>query len=133
MSNKTVLFVRALVWLSFVAIPLYATAGMPSVLPEDLQSLTRLTEQAIGRLQAISFFLLAIAVAVVVVQRLWNVIATDLLWLPKLTLGKATILVLLWGTLFIIVLTMISGARELMTPGAWKKEGVTYTLEQNSK
>src|SRR5262249_30092928 len=26
------------------------------------------------------------------------------------------------------VLTMISGARELMTPGAWEKNGVTYRL-----
>src|SRR5262245_44535701 len=30
--------------------------------------------------------------------------------------------------LFVLVLTMISGARELMTPGAWKKEGLTYKL-----
>ena len=34
-----------------------------------------------------------------------------------------------WGSLFVLVLTMISGARELMTPGAWKKDGITYVLE----
>lgn len=33
-----------------------------------------------------------------------------------------------WGLLFVVVLTMISGARELLTPGAWEKVGVTYRL-----
>jgi hypothetical protein len=32
------------------------------------------------------------------------------------------------GLLFVLVLTMISGARELMTPGAWEKRGLTYRL-----
>jgi len=27
------------------------------------------------------------------------------------------------------VLTMISGARELMTPGAWEKDGAIYRLK----
>ncbi len=35
---------------------------------------------------------------------------------------------IIWGLLFVLVLTMISGARELMTPGAWEKEGFTYVL-----
>src|SRR5262249_48621361 len=48
--------------------------------------------------------------------------------LPRLSYGKALGLVSLWGLLFVLVLTMISGARELMTPGAWKKEGKTYRL-----
>src|SRR5205823_725556 len=34
----------------------------------------------------------------------------------------------LWGLVFVLVLTMISGARELMTPGAWAKQGLTYRL-----
>jgi hypothetical protein len=53
--------------------------------------------------------------------------------MPRLTYGKACGLTLLWGLLFIIVLTMISGARELMTPGAWKKEGLTYKLSEDDK
>jgi hypothetical protein len=40
-------------------------------------------------------------------------------------------LVALWGLLFVLVLTMISGARELMTPGAWRKQGLTYTLVED--
>ena len=42
--------------------------------------------------------------------------------------GKALGVVFLWGLLFVLVLTMISGARELMTPGAWEKKGLTYRL-----
>jgi hypothetical protein len=37
--------------------------------------------------------------------------------------------VTLWGLLFLLILTMISGARELMTPGAWEKHGSTYRLK----
>jgi len=51
-----------------------------------------------------------------------------LTWLPRLSFGRALAGVILWGLLFFIVLTMISGARELMTPGAWKKDGATYKL-----
>jgi hypothetical protein len=35
-----------------------------------------------------------------------------------------------WGLLFLVVLTMISGARELLTPGAWEKVGFTYRLAE---
>lgn len=42
-------------------------------------------------------------------------------------------LVVLWGLLFIVVLAMISGARELMTPGAWEKQGATYRLAGEGK
>lgn len=34
----------------------------------------------------------------------------------------------LWGLALVIVLAMIAGARELMTPGAWQKQGWTYKL-----
>src|SRR5262249_44341344 len=40
-------------------------------------------------------------------------------------------LVALWGLLFVLVLTMISGARELMTPGAWTKHGLTYNRAED--
>jgi hypothetical protein len=35
------------------------------------------------------------------------------------------------GLMFYVVLTMISGARELLTPGAWEKQGVGYRLREN--
>jgi hypothetical protein len=105
-----------------------ALAGMPSALSEDFQTVLRLKESPHQRFQAISFFLMGIFVSTFVVKFLWNFVAKDFPRLPKLTFLRALSVVLLWGLLFVIVLTMISGARELMTPGAWKKEGLTYTV-----
>ena len=104
-----------------------AVAGMPGALPEDIDTILRLSGPADARLQSISFFVAGICVASVVVKLLWNAIAKDSGWLPRLSWTKAV--VLLWGSLFVLVLTMISGARELLTPGAWKKDGITYVLE----
>jgi hypothetical protein len=101
--------------------PLHLLAGMPSY---------AVTDVAHARLQSISFFLMTFFVSAFCVQRLWNYLQKDFQKLPRLTYWKAVGLVSLWGLLFIVVLTMISGARELMTPGAWKKQGATYTLAQ---
>lgn len=78
--------------------------------------------------QAISFFLAVILICGWGTQKLWSNVRRDFPDLPELKYGRATSLVLLWGFCGIIVLTMISGARELMTPGAWKKQGATYAL-----
>ena len=96
-----------------------AFAGMPVLLLSDLARM---------RLQVISFFLLVLLLSAKVVQRIWNALRNDFPKLPLLTYGKSLGLVTLWGLLFLLVLTMISGARELMTPGAWKKQGITYAL-----
>jgi hypothetical protein len=99
--------------------PSFALAGMPSI---------RLTDMARMRIQAISFFLAAFLVSAAVIQFLWNRLGKDFSVLPRLSYGKALGIVVLWGMLFVLVLTMISGARELMTPGAWQKDGFTYRL-----
>jgi len=96
-----------------------AFAGMPILLLSDLARM---------RLQVISFFLLVLLLCAKLVQRIWNALRNDFPKLPLLTYGKSLGLVTLWGLLFLLVLTMISGARELMTPGAWKKQGLTYAL-----
>lgn len=101
-----------------------AFAGMPAV---------TLTDAASMRLQSISFFLVVFLVSALVVRWIWNVFAADYSRLPRLSYFKALGVVGLWGLLFLLVLTMISGARELMTPGAWKKDGVTYTLADEKK
>jgi hypothetical protein len=98
-----------------------AHAGMPSI---------ALTDLARMRVQSISFFLACFLACSWVVQRLWNSLRADFPRLPRLSYGRANGLVALWGLLFLLVLTMISGARELMTPGAWKKEGITYKLAE---
>jgi hypothetical protein len=87
-----------------------------------------LTDAASMRLQSISFFLVVFLLSALVLRWMWNSLATDFPRLPRLSYPKAVELIGLWGLLFLLVLTMISGARELMTPGAWKKDGLTYTL-----
>lgn len=99
-------------------------AGMPSV---------TLTDAASMRIQSISFFLVVFLVSAFVVRWIWNAFTTDFPRLPRLSYLKALGLVALWGLLFLLVLTMISGARELMTPGAWKKDGLTYSLNDDKK
>jgi hypothetical protein len=115
-----------------LAVPARVAAGMASPLPTDFQTISRLTETAYGRFQAISFFAAAVLLSAAVVRWLWNLLQRDFPRLPRLSYHKAMVGVLLWGLLFVIVLAMISGARELMTPGAWKKDGGTYRLAANS-
>jgi hypothetical protein len=116
MSRPGVIAALSVILLS---VPSIAQAGMPVVLLNDIASL---------RLKAISFFIFAFALCAWGVQFLWNRLRRDFTGLPRLSYGRAAALLLLWGMLFTLVLSMISGARELMTPGAWEKTGITYRL-----
>ncbi|WP_299470040.1 hypothetical protein [uncultured Gimesia sp.] len=107
----------------FCAMSQTAQAGMPSV---------SLTEIASLRLQSISFFLLVLLVSAWIFKRLWNVLARDFPKLPELSYKAALAGTVLWGLMFLFVLTMISGARELLTPGAWEKNGRTYQLADSA-
>lgn len=99
-------------------------SGMPSL---ELTDLARL------RLDSISFFLVILLLSAAGVKLLWNRLARDISTLPRLSYGGALAGTVLWGLLFLFVLTMISGARELLTPGAWKKVGLTYALNDESE
>lgn len=88
-----------------------------------------LTDVARLRLDSISFFLGVLLLCAWGVKAIWNALAKDFPRLPRMTYGRAIGVMTLWGLLFVIVLTMISGARELMTPGAWEKQGATYRLK----
>jgi hypothetical protein len=117
-------------------------AGMPAVLPTewtadntpDLASHNQPADEGVMalRVQTISFFLAVLLASGWFVKTLWNVTRRDFPQLPELTYGRSLGLVGLWGLAFVIVLTMISGARELMTPGAWRKQGWTYQLAGQS-
>jgi hypothetical protein len=96
-----------------------ALAGMPSLTLSDVARM---------RVQTISFFVGAVLLAAWVVRLLWNSLRKDFTRLPALSYKGALAGTLLWGLLFLFVLSMISGARELMTPGAWEKNGLTYRL-----
>ena len=103
--------------------PAVALAGMPSYL---------LSEVASMRFQAISFFLLLFLLVSLAVRGLWNRLRRDVPRLPPLGFRAALALVFLWGLGFQLVLSMIAGGRELMTPGAWEKTGATYRLKQTA-
>jgi hypothetical protein len=120
--------VLVLVW------PRFAPAGMPSVSLADLPRAFRtvsepgLTDLAIRRLEVISFFVMGLLACAGVIKWVWNGMRKDFPVLPRLSYARALGVIVLWGLLFVLVLTMISGARELMTPGAWEKRGLTYRL-----
>src|SRR5262249_4331707 len=105
-----------------------AWAGMAGPLPTNPERIFRLNDTPLARLQGISFFLAGLLVFATAVLGVWDYLQRDLPKLPRLSFGKALAGVVLWGLLFVIVLAMISGARELLTPGAWSKQGWTYKL-----
>lgn len=107
-----------------------AFAGMAAPLPIDSERTLRLNDPPLARLQALSFFLLALLLCAAAVWGLWHYLRRDFPALPRLSFGKSVAAVVLWGLLAVIVLTMISGARELMTPGAWQRQGLTYRLAE---
>jgi hypothetical protein len=90
-----------------------------------MPSLT-LSDLAAMRVETISFFLVVLLAATWGLQLLWNGLRSDFPKLPRLSYKRALTLVALWGLMFVLVLSMISGARELMTPNAWQREGLTY-------
>jgi hypothetical protein len=97
-----------------------ALAGMPT---------PRLTDSVTMQLSTISFFLMALFASALVIKWLWNWLARDFERLPRVTYRVSLGLVTLWGILFVLVLTMIAGARELLTPGAWQQHGFLYKLD----
>ena len=96
-----------------------AWAGMPFFSLNELAHL---------RLEVISFFLLVILLVACCVLGLWRALRKDFPHLPALGFRRALAMVTLLGLAFYLVLVMIAGARELMTPGAWTKQGATYHL-----
>jgi hypothetical protein len=101
-----------------------AVAGMPVI---------TLSDAAAWRLSGISFFVALVLLVAWLVRLLWNYLRRDFPRLPLLDYKRSLALVLLLGLCFNIVLLMISGARELMTPGAWEKRGATYQLKPGAK
>ncbi|SIO66716.1 hypothetical protein SAMN05444166_8193 [Singulisphaera sp. GP187] len=126
--TKYVTLTLVLIW------PQVASAGMPSVTLADVSravgglTQTGLTGLARQRLEVISFFLVGLLACTGVIRWVWNGLRNDFPVLPRLSYARALGIIVLWGLLFVLVLTMISGARELMTPGAWEKQGLTHRL-----
>jgi hypothetical protein len=103
--------------------PISLLAGMPT--PPTLTDIAQM------RVEAISFFVMVLLVCTLLIRLIWNrALRPSFPRLPRLNFWRSLALVFLWGLLFVVVLTMISGARELMTPGAWEHNGATYRLKE---
>jgi len=85
-----------------------------------------LTDVARLRLEDISFFGFLLLLASTGIRFLWNFLAKDFSRLPRLTFRKAISLTVLLSLFMLLILVMISGAREILTPGAWYRQGSHY-------
>jgi hypothetical protein len=118
----------------FCSVACLALAPGPIWAGMGLSPFQRLSEAArlgvVGqlRLEAISFFTVLFLVLAAALMRVWNAFRRDFPVLPRLTYGKALGLLLLWGLAMSLVLSMITGARELMTPGVWERAGALYRI-----
>ena len=99
--------------------PASAFAGMPSY---------RLTDVAKMRIEELSFFLVVLLLCSLGVMTLWNLLSRDFPKLPRLRYPRALALTTLLGLFALLILSMISGAREILTPGAWRRQGSTHRL-----
>ncbi len=96
-----------------------ALAGMPTPV---------LTDWAQVRVETLSFFIVVLLICAAVIRWLWNGLAKDFPAMPRLSYRRTLAMVVLLGICLVVVLTMIAGARELLTPGAWQKQGLLYKL-----
>jgi hypothetical protein len=110
---------KSIVLLVLLCLAPAAQAGM---------SAPRLTDVAGARLDSISFFLAIYVLCAVLFRWVWNMLARDFAWMPRLTFKKSLALLVVAGLFMYFILTMISGARELLTPGAWARNGAGYQL-----
>ncbi|MDR0326675.1 MAG: hypothetical protein LBI05_00090, partial [Planctomycetaceae bacterium] len=70
---------------------------------------------------------LLIIVTATILTYCWNRLVKDST-LPRLTHPKAIGFAFLGGLLFFLVLVMIAGSRELLSPGEWRPNGILYKL-----
>ncbi len=116
-------------WCVVALWPATAWAGMPSFVPDESTRRIIITERGL-RFEEIGFFVVVLLLAALVVRWLWNRLAVDFPRLPRLSYGKSLGVVILWGLLFLVVLTMIAAAREMMTPGVWQRQGLLYRIPE---
>ncbi len=112
--------IAIVLWLGLAG---HASAGMTVV---------TLTDIARARIDALSFFLFLYLVIAWLVKLVWNQLSETFATLSRLNYKQALGVVFVTGLMFYVVLTMISGARELLTPGAWEKQGTGYRLREGT-
>jgi len=80
------------------------------------------------RIQDVSFFVFLLVISSWILKLLWNHVAKDFPMLPRMKFTQAFCLSTLLGLAMLLILTMISGIREVLTPGAWRRQGSAYHL-----
>ena len=106
------------------AIVLPAHAGMTVYGLRDIYRL---------RLEEISFFVVLLLACALVLKLLWNYAFKGFNSVPRLKYLQALCAALLFGLVMLFILTMISGIREVLTPGAWRHQGTSYRLNDPSQ
>src|SRR5579862_293070 len=76
--------------------PAPAVAGMPV-------TTVSLSDMAEIRLQNISFFLAGFLLSAFLIRLLWNYLAKEWPWLPRISYRRALGVTLVWGLIFVLV------------------------------
>ncbi|TAL05914.1 MAG: hypothetical protein EPO07_02775 [Verrucomicrobia bacterium] len=85
------------------------------------------------RIEEISFFIVLFLACAFILKFLWNHAAKGFAFLPQIKFVQSLCLSLIFGLLMLLVLTMISGIREVLTPDAWRRQGSSYRLNDASQ
>lgn len=85
------------------------------------------------RLEEISFFVFLLLICAFVFKLLWNHGTKGFTFLPRLKYLQALCLCVVFGLATLLILTMISGIREVLTPDAWRRQGTSYRLNDPSQ
>lgn len=92
----------------------------------DLNDVVRL------RLEDVSFFAFLLLLCSLGVKLVWNYVAKEMPALPRISFLRSLCLTGVLSLMMLLVLSMISGARELLTPGVWRRQGSAYRLNDPS-
>jgi len=85
------------------------------------------------RLEEISFFIVLLFVCSFGLKLVWNYAFKGFNFVPRLKFVQAFCVSLLFGVLMLLILTMISGIREVLTPDAWRHQGTSYRLNDTAQ
>lgn len=85
------------------------------------------------RLEEISFLLFLLLGCAFFIKLLWNYAFKGFASIPRIKFLQAVAVSILFGLVMLLILTMISGIREVLTPGAWRHQGTSYKLNASAQ
>src|SRR5260221_5828018 len=114
---------RVVVLFACFAVTAPAHAGMTVYGLKDIYRL---------RFEEISFFIVLLLACAFIFKLLWNHGTRGFSFLPRLKYLQALCLSVVFGLATLLILTMISGIRAVLTPDAWRRQGTSYRLNDPS-